>query len=262
MCRRMSRGKAFGWYAAVKGACGLEDGWFGAARMRDRREMCRRVSRGKAIRCCMAGAGTGGLERGRFGAARMRVRRGMCRRMSCGKARSAGAWRVWALVDWSRAGWGLRVRLSCGKCVARDEAGRRRRTRHDTGRRTSPARQMNTVVTDRTEIDSSDGWRRSCPVTAKHVPVANGVLHAFNSRGVARHKTRMNRPANMSPHVAATHFRAAHDTFRSRATAPCPHATASPTALPGAACPRSPWTAHAFVVLRNSTPRVTPRHLL
>ncbi|VWC38901.1 hypothetical protein BLA13014_06730 [Burkholderia aenigmatica] len=223
MCRRMSRGKVFGWCVAVKGACGLEDG--------------------------------------RFGAARMCVRRGMCRRMSR-ERRSGATWRARALVDWSRAGLGLRVRLSCGKCVARDEAGRRRRTRHDTGRRTSPARQLNPVVTDRKEIDSSDGWRRSRPVTAKHVPVAHGVLHAFKSRDAARHKTRMNRPANMSPHVAATRFRAAHDTVRSRAAAPCPHATASPTALPGVACPRSPWPAHAFVVLRNSTPRVTPRHLL
>lgn len=130
-----------------------------------------------------------------------------------GGRRSGGAWRARTLADRSVAGSWLHVRKSGGKCVARDESGRRR-TRHDMGRQISPARQMNTVVTNRKEIDSSDGWRRRVTVTEKAVPIACGVPHAFNSHDAARHKIRMNRPANMSSHVAATHIRAAHDTCR------------------------------------------------
>ncbi|VWD62494.1 hypothetical protein BLA39750_07568 [Burkholderia lata] len=212
---------------------------------------CVAACRGKAFRWCVAGAGACGLERGRF------------RHMLWG-ARLCGACRAWVLMDQSATCLGRRVSESGAKCVAAccDEADRRC-ARSDVGRKTS----LHDIRTpslpiDRKEANSSDGMRWWLPVTVKPVPVACGVGHAFGSRDAARHKTRINQPANMSPHVAATHIRAAHDTFHPRATATCLHATASPTALPRAACPRSTRPAHAFVVLRNGTSRVTPRHLL
>ncbi len=250
---------AFGWCVAGAGACGLERGRFVDSRRYVRREMCRRVSRRNAFTWCRARAGACGLELGRVGAACMCVRQEICFRMRRGR-RSGGAWQAWTLADWRVAGLGQRVCLSCGKCVARDETGRRC-TQHDIGRRINRCATYE-YCRCRSEADSSDGMRRRLPVTKKPVPVACGVLRAFNSRDAARHKTRMNRPANMSPHVVATHFRTAHDTFLTRAKAPRPHVIASPTALPGAACPRSARPAHAFVVLRNSPPRVTPRHVL
>ncbi|VWC00852.1 hypothetical protein BLA6993_04835 [Burkholderia lata] len=85
-----------------------------------------------------------------------------------GGRRSGGAWRARTLAGRSVVGSWLQVRKSGGQCVARDESGRQR-TQHDMGRQISPARQMNTVVTNRKEIDSSDGWRRRLTVTEKAV---------------------------------------------------------------------------------------------
>ncbi|QOH40121.1 hypothetical protein C7S14_0301 [Burkholderia cepacia] len=155
-----------------------------------------------------------------------------------GRRHSGDARRSHALVDWSRAGSRWRVGISGGKCVAacRDEGGRWRATRH--GPMDKPARQASTVVTGRKpilrtvcdggrfpscfgEAGSGRVWRTSC-----------AQPHAFNSRDVARHGARADRPANVSPHVAATRFRAALDTFRparppsaftrSRCRQPCP----------------------------------------
>lgn len=119
-----------------------------------------------------------------------------------------------------------------------------------------------------------DTCMRQVPIgsrfVGRHAITASGRRSRFRSHvahcprsGRAIHRNAcMNRPANMSPHVAATHLRAAQDRFGPRAAPPRSHAIASPTALPGTACPRSARPAHAFVALRIGTPRVTPRHLL
>lgn len=176
--------------------------------------MCRRMSPGNAFGRCAVVVGACGLATGRFAPASALGLREMCRRMSW---RSRPAIRA-ICVD----GCGGVTYERCRCRVIRGS-----RIRH-----------------------SSEGLPQRLHVAKQRMPRRDRALPAFNVRDVP---PRMQGSAGK--YVAACR----HDTLPDGAprapidsSLPHGHATASPAALPDAACPRSARTTHAFVVPKNT----------
>lgn len=121
----------------------------------------------------------------------------------------------------------------------------------------------------RPEANSSDGMRRrTIPFMFRRSRFRSHVAYCMRSTACvqfARRGSTRRTLGSARKYVAACR----RDTVSRRARHVPPraaalrlHAIALTAALPGAACPRSARPAHAFVVPRNSTTRVTPRHLL